>query len=82
MTTCIAETLSNFTNSSTGVGPLNANWNFSTTTGAPASTSTYNPGVSFNPALGGGSIVYSVKLFQFYKKWCSPPNCEFMTTLP
>ncbi len=57
-----AGTTVNFTNTSTGVAPLSATWNFGATTGAPASTNTYNPGVSFNPVLGGGSVNYSVKI--------------------
>jgi hypothetical protein len=57
-----AGTTVNFTNTSTGALQLFATWNFGATTGAPASTSAYNPGVSFNPVLGGGSVNYSVKI--------------------
>ncbi len=57
-----AGTTVNFSNSSTGIGPLSATWNFGTTTGAPASTNTYNPGVSFNPASGNSLVNYNCSL--------------------
>jgi hypothetical protein len=52
-----------FTNNSSGVSTLTHSWNFSTTAGAPSSPNTsFAPTVQFNPAVGGGTVNYSVLL--------------------
>ncbi|MBC7382119.1 MAG: hypothetical protein H7296_03890, partial [Bacteroidia bacterium] len=57
-----AGTTVNFTDTSTGVGTLTNSWNFSTTAGAPSATTTPNPSVQFNAVVGGGTVIYGVKL--------------------
>ena len=73
-----AGTTINFSNSSIGAAAYN--WTFGlTTNGAPAASSSQNPSVSFNPALGGSTINYTVGLISTDGYGCTNSSSQILS---